>query len=398
MKTGMVAYTFYEDDNRVRRYAEALAKRGDEVEVIAARPRGQAKEGVLKGVRVFRIYERLLNEKGKSDYFIRTTLFLLASFLKVTLRHLRRPYDVLHIHSIPDYEVFAALIPRLTGTKIILDIHDLVPELFAGKFKKEPNHWMTKILRSVEKMCCSFSHHVIISNDLWRDRIVTRSVREEKCTALLNYPDSSIFNPDPPLEKNNSDAFICLYPGSLNYHQGVDIAVKACSLIQIPNLEFHIYGYGPLWELLEKQIREFNLQQTVFLHDIVSLEEIAAVMGSADLGIVPKRAEDFGNEAFSTKTLEFMMLGVPIILSETRIDKFYYNHSLVEFFKSGNEMDLAKKITYLYGNPHRRNELIENGKAYAEQNIWERKKQLYFDIVDAIPQKNKARIPAKVRG
>jgi len=35
------------------------------------------------------------------------------------------------------------------------------------------------------------------------------------------------------------------------------------------------------------------------------------VMAEADLGVVPKRADSFGNEAYSTKIMEFMSLGVP---------------------------------------------------------------------------------------
>ncbi len=38
-------------------------------------------------------------------------------------------------------------------------------------------------------------------------------------------------------------------------------------------------------------------------------------MWRADLGVVPKRAEGFGNEAFSTKILEFMACGVPVLVS-----------------------------------------------------------------------------------
>ena len=34
-KICMIAYTAYESDNRVRRYAETLAKRGDHVDIIA---------------------------------------------------------------------------------------------------------------------------------------------------------------------------------------------------------------------------------------------------------------------------------------------------------------------------------------------------------------------------
>ena len=64
----MVAYTFYETDNRVRRYAEALVKRGDEVEAIALRREGQASFEVLKGVYVYRIQTRVRDERSPFSY------------------------------------------------------------------------------------------------------------------------------------------------------------------------------------------------------------------------------------------------------------------------------------------------------------------------------------------
>src|SRR5881296_545864 len=51
----VVAYTFYAYDNRVRRYAETLAKRGDEVDVIALRRPGRPPVEVISGIRVFQI-------------------------------------------------------------------------------------------------------------------------------------------------------------------------------------------------------------------------------------------------------------------------------------------------------------------------------------------------------
>ena len=38
MRICMVAYSFYETDNRVRRYAEALARRGDKVDALSIGP------------------------------------------------------------------------------------------------------------------------------------------------------------------------------------------------------------------------------------------------------------------------------------------------------------------------------------------------------------------------
>ena len=49
MKACMVAYTFYETDNRVRRYAEALVNRGDQVDAIVLARDGQPSFEVIQG-------------------------------------------------------------------------------------------------------------------------------------------------------------------------------------------------------------------------------------------------------------------------------------------------------------------------------------------------------------
>ena len=53
----MVAYTFYERDNRVMRYAETLAKRGDQVDVMSLHLRGLQDAGIRNGVRVLHVQE-----------------------------------------------------------------------------------------------------------------------------------------------------------------------------------------------------------------------------------------------------------------------------------------------------------------------------------------------------
>ena len=125
MRIGMVAYTFYEEDNRVRRYAETLAQRGDRVDVIALRRQGRLQRDVMNGVNVYRLQRRTVNEKGKFTYLVKLFLFFVRSMFFLTREHLRNRYDVIHVHSVPDFEVFAALIPKLLGAKIILDIHDI---------------------------------------------------------------------------------------------------------------------------------------------------------------------------------------------------------------------------------------------------------------------------------
>ncbi|HEX3543178.1 MAG TPA: glycosyltransferase, partial [Candidatus Acidoferrum sp.] len=130
-KVCMLVHNTYETDNRVRRYAEALAKRGDQVEVIALTG-GNAPlvSEEINGVTVFRVQNRVRNERGKWTYAWRLLRFLVVSSIFMTRRHHRIKYDVVHVHNLPDFLVFAAWYPKMTGARIILDIHDIVPELF----------------------------------------------------------------------------------------------------------------------------------------------------------------------------------------------------------------------------------------------------------------------------
>jgi glycosyltransferase involved in cell wall biosynthesis len=381
----MIAYTFYDSDNRVMRYAEALAARNDHVDVIALRKKGGRKTYWLNGVHVYAIQERVRDEKGQWDYLFRILRFLFASALLVTKQHLAKKYDLVHVHSVPDFEVFAALIPKLRGARIILDIHDIVPELYASKFKLAHDSLAFSALRVVEKWSAAFADHVIIANDLWLEKITARSTTRNKCSAFINYPDLSVFN--PRLRTRIGDhRFIMMYPGTLNWHQGLDIAVKALAIAKesVPGIEFHIYGEGNAEPEIRRLVEGLRLGDTVFIKSPLPLREIASVMANADLGIVPKRNDSFGGEAFSTKTLEFMALGVPIVVADTRIDRFYFNESLVRFFTAGNETDLARTIVDAYNNRELSGRLASRALEYAEQNSWSRKKHDYLAIVDTL--------------
>jgi glycosyltransferase involved in cell wall biosynthesis len=366
------------------RYAESLAKRGDEVDVLALRRNGQDPIEKVRGVRVFRIQERSINEKAKWNYLFRLTKFFIRSAIFLSWKYLRERYEIVHVHNLPDFLVFAAQIPKLFGAKIILDIHDIVPEFYVNKFGKSKDDLIFKALVLIEKMATSFSDHVIISNDIWRQKLISRSVDEMKCTTILNYPDDSMFFQRPKKEKG--DKFIIIYPGTLNWHQGVDIAIRAMAVVckEAPEVEFHIYGEGRERPHLESLVRELKLNGKVHFKESLPLEEIASVMAQADLGVVPKRNDSFGGEAFSTKILQFMALSVPVIVSETIIDKHYFNDSVVKFFRPEDEKDLAKSMLKMIKDQYFRKNLAENALKFVEDFFWEKRKGEYLDLVDRL--------------
>ena len=384
MKFAMVAYTNYEQDNRVRRYAEALAMRGDHVDAIVLKTPGQPDIGELKGVSIYRIQQRNANEKLPTTYLFKLLLFMVRSAVLLTKNSLKGKYDVIHVHSVPDFEVFAACIPKFLGTKIILDIHDIVPEFYAYKFHKKRNSLIFKMLIAMEKLSIAFSDHVIIANHIWYETLVSRSVKKEKCSVVLNYPDPSIFSRNG--RRPDDGKFIMLYPGTLHWHQGIDIAIRGFKKIadKYPCAEFHIYGDGGTKKSLLALIEQEDLKERVLFKGVLTMEGIAAAMSEADLGVVPKRAVSFGNEAFSTKILEFMAIGIPALVSNTKIDRYYFNDSQVMFFNSEDVDDMASKMEALINDAQLRSRLVENGEAYIRENNWDVKRNEYFELIRSL--------------
>jgi glycosyltransferase involved in cell wall biosynthesis len=381
----MLAYTGYEYDNRVRRYAETLAKRGDHVDVIAlgGRDTPLGKEEI-SGVTLYRIQHRKPNERNKWEYGLRLLRFLWKSSLFLTHRHYKIRYDLIHVHNMPDFLVFAAWYPKWTGAKLILDIHDMVPELFANKFRAKADSMSVRLLKRIEKASAAFVHHVIVSNHLWHETLISRSVPREKCSVFLNHVDQSVFYRHPRTRRDGK--FIILFPGSFQPHQGLDVAIKAFARLKlkVPNAELHLYGggnNGVQAELARLADRLGQSESVKFIRS-VPLDQIASVIANADLGVVPKRADSFGNEAYSTKIMEFMSQGVPVVVSRTKIDKFYFDDTVVRFFDSGDDKDMADAMLDVIEHQDVREALVAAGYAYADRYSWDRKKNEYLDMVD----------------
>jgi glycosyltransferase involved in cell wall biosynthesis len=385
LKICMLAYSFYETDARIKQYARALVERGDSVDVIALRRPGQPARSVLNGVNVFRIQNRKINERGPLSYLFRIMRFLVVAAAFIARRQLSQKYQLIHVHSVPDFLVFAAALPKLLGTPVVLDIHDVLPEFYASKFHVTRGSLVFRCLVLVERLSIAFADHAIVANHLWCERVAQRCGMPQKCSPIRNYPARGLFNPN--IRSRSNGKFLITYPGSLNWHQGVDVAIAAFAKIkeQMPDAEFHIYGEGPAKESLIRLANSLGLSERVIFHGLLPTEQIVQVMADTDLAIEPKRAgSQFGNEALSMKIFEFMAVGVPLVVSRTRIHQYYYNDALVKYYDSDDETALAENIVLLRKNPELRRQQVANALSYVEAHSWDVEKYQYLGMVDAL--------------
>ncbi len=403
MNVCMIAYSVYDSDQRILRYAETLQKEGHHVDVIALSMDEMLGHHFTNGVNVYRVHRRTRRERVAVSYLIGVLLFFWRAMIQVIKLQMRRKYDVIHVHSVPDFLVFVPWFPKIAGAKIILDIHDILPEFYASKFGCSERSLRFRLLLLVEKLSCAFSDHVIISNDIWKETLVKRAVAAGKCTAIINYPDRTMFVRHGRT-RTADGKFIVIYPGSINWHQGIDLAIQAFAIIKgrVPEAEFHLYGTGPSLDSLVELARELGLQRTVLFKGVRTVREMVGIMENSDLGVVPKRNDHFGDHAFSTKIMEFMSMGVPVVVSETTIDRYYFDSSMVKFFKPGDEKSLAKALLEVMANRSLREQLVANAYKFVEGNDWEVNKHKYLEIIGTLVpggvESEERQLPIPARG
>lgn len=181
----VLAYTEYLWDPRVRNESELLAHRGFRVEVIALRPKSGPSPDVVDGVRLREI-PLVAQRGGKIRYFYQYALFFLLSTLQLVQLDLRERVDAVHIHSLPDFQVFAALPLWLRGVPVILDLHELLPEILATRFRLADSSVWVRTAVFLESISILFADRVIAANGAIKKVIVGRGAPAGKVTVIFN--------------------------------------------------------------------------------------------------------------------------------------------------------------------------------------------------------------------
>jgi hypothetical protein len=167
----MVVHAHYPyGETRVQRQAEALVRRGYEVDVLCLRTKTDAATEFHNGVRVFRLPVRYHNYNGVGWKFWEYFRFGLLAMLKLIQLHRRHPYNSVQTHNVPDFLVFAAWFPKLFGARVILDLHDLMPEFYQARYGHDAGSRLVRLVQWQEKLSCRFANHVITVSELWRQR------------------------------------------------------------------------------------------------------------------------------------------------------------------------------------------------------------------------------------
>ncbi len=391
MKICVIAHTLFGDDYRVQREAKYLADLNIEIDLHLLRYDVEAKREIMPHLHIYRIL-RYRKPKSAFMYSLQLGLFFLASFFWVSFRHFRKRYDIIHIHTIPDFLVFSASLAKLFGARIVLDMHENMPALYMRKYNRSEQSLVIRLLKWMELSSANYADRVIAASPFIAKELARQIKGKNKIHTILNLPELEYF-PDHKRVFRGNGVFNLIYPGTLSELHGVDVAIRAMNHIAQETtypIKLHIYGIGPEKENLEKLVDDLELRDSVEINHVVPFPQLAEILRNMDLGIVPKRGGLFAEEAMSTKLFEFAAAGLPIAASRTTGDSLYFDNSTVWFFTPGDSRELADGILMLYKNPVMRQNYSNNLKNLAKSHSWNQSKGEFYAIFNELyEQKNK---------
>jgi glycosyltransferase involved in cell wall biosynthesis len=381
----MVAFTYYASDPRVKREAEALARRGDSVDVVCLRkPGAPATDG---GVRVFGMWNARYSGGSPILYMLQYAGFLVAATATVTVLHLRRRYDLAHAHTMPDFMVFSAVVPKALGAKVILDVHDLSPELYESKFGLPKSHPLIRLLTWVERRSVAFADRAIAVHRPHLAALVGHGNPAEKFTVVLNAPDPEVFRPRSAARAPRRDRFQLVYHGTISPRHGLEIAVRAIASLrgEIEGLELLLIGDGDGLARVVDLVRELDVEDIVTVRPgFVPVADLPELLRDADVGVVPIYDDPFTRFMLPSKLLEYVAVGIPTICSSTDTIRAHFDDSMVRFVEPGDVDALAAAIRDLHLHPEKRLELARNADDFNVRFGWNSQQARYLELVDSL--------------
>ena len=329
---------------------------------------------------------------GKFTYLAQYGSFILISGGILASRALRRPYDLVHVHNMPDVLVFSAIVPKILGAKVILDLHDPMPELMETIFGSRENGFLVGLLKKFEKWSIGFADVVITCNEAFKRIFLSRSCSPEKITVIMNSPDERIFRHRQPWGldpgvRDGSKSFVIMYHGALEKRHGLDLAVKAMRKVRktIPNAELRIYGRSTSFlKQVMDLVGKSELSEAVRYLGCKSLEQISDAMSECDVGIIPNRRSKFTQLNMPTRIFEFLSQARPVIAPRSAGIMDYFGPGELVLFELGDADDLAAKIEFVFGHPQEMIGIVERGQEVYRKHKWSSERLRFLSLVDRL--------------
>lgn len=386
-RIAIVAHASFPDDPRLRRQAGTLLDAGYEVDVFALREAGEAPEERDGALRIVRLPVRR-RFAGFAGHLAEYVAFTGLAALRLTGEHRRRRYRLVQVATLPDFLVAATGALKVGGVPLLLDLHEDMPGFFEDRFAARPLHPLRPLIRGVSRGAAAMADHVLTVHEPLRALAVARGIQPRKVTVVMNGPDERLFDATrhPRRQFMDDGELRLIHHSALQRIYGLEIAVAALAdpvLHDLP-LRLDVYGDGPRRPWIEAAIKDAAVGDRVRLHGRVPLDDLPALLASADVGLVPSLPEPYLQLSLSTKLLEYVAMGVPVIASDLATFRAHFSDEALRFVPGGDPAALAVAIREVAADPAAAAARAAEARRQAAPYAWSIQAARYLEVVDSL--------------
>jgi len=383
-----VVYSHYPFDPRVRKEVGALASLGHDVDVIAVQDQGEQPEEALGRVHVYRLPIGIIRGE-KLRYAYQYGLFFLCSVALLFRLFLVRRYAVIHVHSLPDFQIFCTFPERLLGAHVILDLHEAMPEIVQARFHLSPHHPLLTAARVAERLSALYANRIIVATDQRQRLLIRRGVESTKMAVVMNSPDDASIAGPPSDELRSQLGLdgrrVVVQAGGVNPERDLEVLIKATGQLsaQYP-MSLLLYGKGDpgYIDRLQSVAAEYSRLDFRFggwVPQAVALQLVRL----SEVGVVTYQRNPLTELAAPHKLLEYAAAGKPLVLADLDGLREVWETAAL-FYRPGDVADLASRIEQLLGDVGLKTRLSEKARLLAERFDWRHSRKALLETYDAI--------------
>jgi glycosyltransferase involved in cell wall biosynthesis len=342
-----LAYTSFPADTRVKREALAVASTGERVAVVCLREPNQPPEEDIGPLHVVRLRGRR-SRGGPLVYLTEYGAFIWRCRRLLSTDPRFRQLKVVHVHTLPDFLIWAAIPAQRRGARVVLDLHEIFPEFTAAKYRGPIGRLLARGARAIELAARRIADVTITVNVPIAELLASRGIgRSERVAVVHNSPDTSDFGVmSPSAIRRGGGCLELVYHGTLTRLYGLDTAIHGVALAAQAGLRVHltILGEGPERTALQRLAARIGNGLLVSFEAHIPQSALRDRLRQADGGVVPTRLDGMTAFSLSTKLLEYVHLGIPVL--PTRLPTYvrYLGTRGVWYWEPGESADFARVI------------------------------------------------------
>tara|TARA_Y100001001_G_scaffold157550_1_gene175853 strand:- start:6864 stop:8051 length:1188 start_codon:yes stop_codon:yes gene_type:complete len=383
----------YPWDVRVEKLALALTEQGHSVTIVSRnmdqRPVREPSDNVtLRRLPGFRLFPFFLRKTLNFPLWF-SPIWLFAIFQAVRQENA----DVIIVRDLPLVKS-ALILKRLFGTKVVLDMAEVYPEMYASSAQFSDKSTIQRLLKSpkiaerYESAVLPRLDHTLVMIEESHDRLLKKSIAKERVTIVSNTPPTDKFG--GLVHQHTGTTLRLVYVGFLTELRGLDLLIRAVAQYisrgnAADSIKVDIVGKGASKPKLENLVTELGVERSVTIHGWLDHERVNELMAAANIGALTYRVCGHWNHTIPNKIFDYMLSGLPVLATEViPIKRIIDETQCGVVCQDLDPADIAAKLEYLR-TPEIRESLGTNGyRAVLRKYNWESEKARLEKVMSSL--------------